>query len=280
MAGSAGQEVVAADDLGDTLGSVVDDDGEVVRGDAVVALQDDIVDRSAEAAGDEVVDLVPLAIGAQPQCGPTTLTDAPVPLGSRQQPAGSGIRHLGHIAMRCERRPRGSRRTGAEALVDAVLAAKVGDGVEVALEALALAHDVTVGPHPERGQLGELPGLVLGGRRESVEILHAHPPVATLGAGLQPADQGCAQVADVQRACRRGGESARTWSFSPDGPGQHLADREVSSRNRRPVPQKPATPRKAHVSGTGRDNRDGLGRAGRRGGDQCRTCASAHWQWS
>ena len=64
------EQVVAADDLVDALRRVVDDDGQVVRGDPVVAAEDEVVDEGAGGAGQAIDERDGGHLGAEAQRWP------------------------------------------------------------------------------------------------------------------------------------------------------------------------------------------------------------------
>ncbi len=91
LAGRRIEQIVATHDLGDALGGVVDHDGQVVGGHAVVALQHDVVDHPAERTGDPVDELDPLVVAAQAQCRPATVRLPRPPLAVAEVAACAGV---------------------------------------------------------------------------------------------------------------------------------------------------------------------------------------------
>ena len=68
----------------------------------------------------------------------------------------------------------------------------------IAIEPIALEHDLAVPVHAERGEVPELL-LGVGGRGVgAVEILHPHDEPAAGATGEQPGDERSAEVADVE----------------------------------------------------------------------------------
>ena len=174
------QQIVPAHHLGDTLGSVIDDDGEVVRRDPVVSTQDDVVDQPAEPAVDHVVDVDLMSIRAQPECGASPLA-TPVR-------AFAG----GEIAARARIRAWRTVRCGsggfdlvadlaarAVALVDEIAGGEVVDRSVVASKALTLADDGTVPVDADGGEIVELRLLDSDVCLTSIEVLHADDEFAT-----------------------------------------------------------------------------------------------------
>ncbi len=118
------------------------------------------------------------------------------------------------------RRGRGRRHLapGAVAGVQQAVAGEPGQRLLVAVEALRLEHDLAVPVQAEGMQVGQVRPYVVGSTGHAVEVLDAQQEPATRAASEQPRQQGCPQVADVQRPGRAGGEATV-------GHGRHCGDR-------------------------------------------------------
>ena len=200
------EQVVAAHDLLDALGGVVDHDREVVGDRPVVAAHHEVVDHALDVAVQAVGEADALAVGAYPQ-GRRSRRPPRLPLGLREPQAGAGIVAFGQRAVRRRRRlaDLGPR---AEALVQAPAGAQLLDGRRVAVPARRLVGHLAVPVDPDGGEVGE---LLLGDARPDaagVEVLHAHEEAAARRAGEQPRQQRGPQVAEVERARRAGREAA------------------------------------------------------------------------
>jgi hypothetical protein len=156
-----GEQVVTADHLTDPLRRIVDHDGEVVRGDAVVATKNDVVGDATHLTADVVMDDDHLAVGTQANRRAPTFAPHRGRTSPRQVAAGPGVRTF------CDQSAVGVRRAGGLADLASRAVALVGpagcgealDRRVVQIEALALAHDHAImidADAAERSQLGGL----------------------------------------------------------------------------------------------------------------------------
>ena len=218
-----GEQVVAAHDDVDALGGVVDHDGEVVRRHAVVAAQHDVVGGAGDRPG---TDRRRTSTGSA---------------AARRRSAGGRARRvsprdlLGEVTARLRVGADGTVRgrrgledlpSRAVALVDEACRAQRGDGVLVAVEALALADHGTVPVDADRGQVGELARLV--GRRGvgPVEILHPHDETLARRSG-----RGATRAAP-SAGCRRG---AARWATERSGRSRSTESHRRSRQSGRGV---------------------------------------------
>ena len=202
------QQIVASYHLGDTLGSVIDDDGEVVRRDPVVSSQYDVVDPPGEPAVDHVVDGNLAPIGAQSHCRAPSLTEPIRALDGGEISARARIRTRG--AVRSLRRRLdlvANLAAGAIALVDETAGREIVDRSVVASEAFALADDGTVPVDPDGAKIVELRLLDPDVRLVPIEVFHTHDEVVTARSRRQPGNGCCPQVAEVEVTGRGGSKS-------------------------------------------------------------------------
>jgi hypothetical protein len=200
------QEVLAADDLADPLGAVVDDDRQVVGERAVVAAHDEVVDDARLRAVDAVGEGDRRGVGgdAQRRRAPGRLALGALRRG--QVAARAGVVALGQRAVR--RRGRlADLRARAPAGVDEPVALQLRQRVGVEVQARGLPDDLAVPVDPDRREVGELLAREVRADPPGVEVLDPQQERRALGAGVEPRQQRRAQVAEVQRAGRRGGEA-------------------------------------------------------------------------
>ncbi len=209
LARGRGEEIIAAHHLRHTLRGVVDDDGEVVRRDAVIASQHDIIDEAGHRAVDAIVEDNLMAIGPQTQGRPAARLEPLGPLAPGQLAAGSGVRTRRAVRGVGRRLDLVSDLTSAaEALVDESTPGKVVDGRLVQVETVALADHLTV---PVEAQFSEIAQLVRfdgEARLVAIEVLHADHEIVASRPRRQPGDRGRPEVAEVQISGRRRGEAS------------------------------------------------------------------------
>ena len=75
---------------------------------------------------------------------------------------------------------------------------EVGDGLFVAIESFALAHDLAIPVEPDRSEVTKLRPFVVNTRLAAVKVFHAHQERLTLRARRQPCNHRCSEIADVQ----------------------------------------------------------------------------------
>ena len=208
LTGSRRQQIVAAHDLGHALRGVIDHHGKVVRGDAIVASQHDVVDQPGSRSVNDIVEHDLFAIGAQPQCWRPSVALSLRTLGASEVTAGPRIRTGWTV-----RRVRGrfdllaDLAARAETLVDEIACGEVVDRRVIPLEALALANNGTVPVDAERGEVGELRSFGVDARLMTIEVFHPDDEVVAPRSGRQPCDRCGPQIAEVQVAGRGGSES-------------------------------------------------------------------------
>ena len=200
------EQVVAAHDLLDALGGVVDHDRQVVGDRPVVAAHHEVVDHALDVAVQAVDESDALTAGAYPQ-GRRSRRPPRLQLGLCEPQAGAGIVAFRQRAVR-RRRCLPDLGPRAEALVEAAAGAQLLDGRGIAVPACRLVRHPGVPVDPDRGEVGQ---LLLGDALPDaarVEVLHAHEEAAARRAGEQPGQQRGPQVAEVERARRAGREAA------------------------------------------------------------------------
>jgi hypothetical protein len=229
LAGRRGEEVVAADDLVDPLSGIVDDDGEVVGGDTVVAPQHHVVDHPRDGPVHPIGEDDLLAVGAQPQRRAAARVLPGSPRTCRQTATRAGVR-----AWRSVRSVRGGRDlvadlpTRAEAFVDEAARCELVDRSVVPVETVALADHVAVPVDAECGEIAQLGCLDVHAGLLSIEVLHAYDEASPSRPGRQPRDRGGTKVAEVQVPGRRGREAS--------GHGNSVADHRPMHTPIGPVP--------------------------------------------
>jgi len=192
LAGGGGEEVSAADDVGDELGGIVDDDGELVGPEAIGAFQDKVAGGVGEIFG----------LGAEPPVVPLNFAigDAEAAAagwaaGGEAEAAGAGVEFT-----------RTEFGTGAAAGVD--LVAELGQGSGVGFVSLALVEDGSV-PNEAIGLEGAED--TIGGAGDGawrVKVLDADEPLAASAPGVEIAGGGGDEAAEVEVAGGRGGEAS------------------------------------------------------------------------
>ncbi len=234
LAGRRRQQVGAAHDLVDALVRVVDDDGEVVGGDAVVAAEDDVVDESLDATVQAVHDRHGRHLGVEPERRGSTVGGSTCALRAGEPQAGAGIGPLGSLAVgsaaRLEDLP-----PGAGALVGEPGGLEGGEGVAVQVEASRLAHRGVVGPEAQRVEVAALRRLVVGVAGTLVEVLDAHDEPTARRAGEEPGEQARPQVAQVERARRTRREASVSQRRGLDRAGSRSAGSPSGSSSDRPT---------------------------------------------
>lgn len=98
-------------------------------------------------------------------------------------------------------------RPRAVARIEQTAGVEAGYGLLVERHPPGLAHDGSVPFEPEGPQVGELGLLHARTHARAVEVFDAHEEARPGGTGEEPGQQGGAQVTDVQRPCRAGGET-------------------------------------------------------------------------
>ncbi len=216
LPGRAVGEVFAANDVGDVLLGVVDDDGELIGEDAVGALEDEVADRAgdvlallAEASvvpGDLGVGAgvsVGVVAGTHPQphraCGPAAEAGA----------AGAGIDALVAFAFAGRRRRRQCE------IASAAGARKGTVEREQALQrrfikprARRLMDDRRVGDEAHARELIEDRLGRAGDVARRVEVLDANQPASAVGARVEPRGERGDERAGVEKPGGRGREAA------------------------------------------------------------------------
>ena len=198
LARRRGQQVVAPHDLGDALRGIVDHDGEVVRGHAIVAAQHYVVDCGGAPTDHRILEGNLVAIGKEAQRRSAPVGSLRRPCRGRKPAACSRITTVGVgrvVGCACCLTDLAAR---AEALVRPTRGHEHRDRSFIAFEALRLPYHVAIPVKPDRGQLVELHDLELAARRDAVEILHPHDEPSRRRPGRQPRHERGAEVAEVQ----------------------------------------------------------------------------------
>ena len=187
LAGRARQEIIAAHDVCDTLCGIVDHDRQVVRGDAVVSLQHDVVTDARVDAGDQVVHREALAIGGKADRRPSTRCHQFSAAPRRERAAGTGVRGLRQLAHSFIVRGTDGLAdlpTCAVAVVHAAVGPQPRDCGVVELEPFRLANDLPIGVQPEGSQRPQLVGFIGSRGGDAVQVLHPYQPFAAQRAGV------------------------------------------------------------------------------------------------
>ena len=201
-----GNEVVTANDAGDTVVGVIDDDGELIGGCAVRFPGDevppDLFPAERDCAAKAVVERRDVADPKSPgeraagECGS---------IGNRTTGTGAGVNRLGALGMR---RARGLLNVGprARARIDEFLRLEFLECGGVKRNALRL-HDRTVVPiETEPTQVVDQLRRGAGFDARRIDILDAKHNPCTALSGHEPGDQIGASVAQMLSAGRRGRE--------------------------------------------------------------------------
>lgn len=192
------EEIGAADDVGDALSGIVDDDGELVGEIAVGAEEDEVACVAGDVLSEGAAGAVVEGDGAgRDEKAPGAGQAAGWEAGA----AGAGI---GTVA--------GSF-AGAGAGVDEAVSNEAIEGVAIEVFAAALEDDLFVGVEAEAGEGAEDGGGPLGAAAGLVDIFEADEPGAGVGAGVEPGGDGGDEGSHVQRPGGRGRESAAIHSI-------------------------------------------------------------------
>ncbi len=171
---------------------VVDDDGEVVRGDPVAPAENEIVDDTCVRTLDHVGDRELATLAAQSDRGRPAGVDLRLASGGAQVAAGPRVcTCCGVRRGRCFE----YLASGAEALVGQAALAEVADDGVVVGQSLRLPHHRRVPVDPECREIIEL--ALLRSCADPVEIFYSHHEGAIGGARKHPGQQGRPQVSEV-----------------------------------------------------------------------------------
>lgn len=178
LAGGGGEQVRAADDVGDGLGVVIDDDGELVGPDAIGAEEDEVAGGFREVGGVRTLETVGKREGG--------IGDADAPggglggIGGRVA-AGAGVGGFEAGGSVGGGEFEGFAGTGAG--VEKGL--ELGEGVLVGGGAGGLVEDGFLPGEAEVGESGEDIRGPLGAAARAIGIFHADEPGALVGAGIK-----------------------------------------------------------------------------------------------
>lgn len=198
LAGGVVEEVGAADDVGDALIGIVNDDGELVGEVAVGAEEDEVADLVRDVLGEGAVGAVVEGDGngrneKAPGAGLAARGDAGA--------AGAGIRGVADLL------------AGAGAGVGEAVAGEAVEGVSVEVFATALIDDLFVGGEAVAIEGAEDGGGPLGAAARLVNVLNADEPGAAVGTGVEPGGYCGDERAHVERPGGGGRETASVHSF-------------------------------------------------------------------
>ena len=221
LSSGAVEQVGAAGDMGDRHRGVVDHDGELIRPGSVAAAEHEVTDLARDvlaAATEHAIVEADLASRHAPAQARRSIGMA------RRRATGAGVDRLGAV-----------RRDRAVAQLFAGAGAWIG--VEPLERGLVprVPLGLPVGPmrtadvgafvpvEAEPAKVVELAALVLGLAALGIEIFDAQDEHPTRGSGLQPREQGGADVAEVEAAARARSvaatQASRRWGVT--GWGRH-----------------------------------------------------------
>ena len=178
-------EIRTPHDLAYALRGIVDHDGDLVSGRAVVTAHDEVVHDLLEAPQQTIVEAYANIFRTDPKRRRSSRGLAFRALGSRQPAAGAGISVRGGDAVRrrCRRpdlRPRAVTRVEQRGGIEP------SNGLFVEFHPLRLAHDGTVPVEPDRTEIRELRLLYPRPYPRAVEVLHPHQKPRPCRARKQP----------------------------------------------------------------------------------------------